>query len=173
MGSLPGTLKHPELLFQTTHPITTQADTLNNSTTVKLPRSVRHVIEKQSQNITFEESRIAHIAALKELRTVQGDNGISGVEALVSGSREEMKVLYEQLVTIRHTVKKLENAYLYHYWRMVSGERTLAKVTKVAPNVSGKERRQQPKDRIKEGISKLSPDKQAEANRLLKELGIL
>jgi hypothetical protein len=173
MGSLPATLKNTELLFGTIHPINTMADRLATSHTPKLPRSVRHIIEKQSQSITFEESRMAQISALKELRVAQDDGGVPAIEALVAGSRDEMKVLYKQLVAIRGTTKRLETAYLYHYWRAVSGERSLAKVTKVAENVSGKERRLDSKDQIKEGISKLSPEKQAEANRLLKEIGIL
>lgn len=130
---------------------------------VSLPRQVRHAIERD-RRMTPDEARDVEQQALEELREVR--KSTNGMEALVAGSKEEMKQLYSQLKILRFSLKQVERAYLYHYFRCDIGQRMLAKVQKVAPGVSSKKPIIR-KDDLEERIAQLSLKDQETVNKLL------
>ena len=131
---------------------------------VKLPRHVHHALERD-RRISFDEVRDVELAAAHELRGASA-RGTADLEALVSGSQEEMKMLYKQLSLTKNILKKLERSYLYHYHRRDIGQRMLTEVKKIKPGVSGRKPTNNLKD-LKERIAQLNPEEQAIAKRLL------
>lgn len=131
---------------------------------VRLPRQVHHAIERE-RRISLDDVRDMESTASKELRQSR-ERGTADLEALVAGSKEEMKMLFKQLVLTRGILKKLERSYLYHYYRHDVGQRMLTKIRKIKLGVSGK----RPSTNLKaleERIAQLNPEEQAIAKRLL------
>jgi hypothetical protein len=115
--------------------------------------------------MSLDDARDSEATAVEELRQASG-RGTADLEALVAGSKEEMKMLFKQLELTRNILKKLERSYLYHYYRHDIGQRMLTKVKMIKPGVSGK----RPSTNLKaleERIAQLDPEEQAIAKRLL------